>query len=324
MQDWDVLQIEAPEFRDAKVGTSNTPHGVYQDYGRGVARGHLAYCQSSGELKKVLGCPQAWHESKPTKSDPTTAMKLGDAVDIIKLTPTHIKERIAVCPEKYTNEKGEEKDWNWNAKVCKQFKVDHAGALVLKANEWEKANQMAVNLTKALDRWGLTGEWADGASQVMLTGVYVAKVEGKEIRVPLRALVDKVPSPEGKLADRLIDLKTTGCGNPFAWQSQVFDLGMHMQAALYLDLWNAATGDERTTFMHVIVENESEDGKYYQCARRILSQRFQMLGRNHYVRALSVYARCLATGIWPDYEGLYPEQCAGGCIITDAKKWMAE
>ena len=75
-------------------------------------------------------------------------------------------------------------------------------------------------------------------------------------------------------------------------------MNYHVQAALELDLYNSATGESRNEFRHVIQESYPP----YQTGRRILTEEFIQMGRAKYTAALMLYAECLQTGEWHDYE----------------------
>lgn len=317
MRDFEIIPIPVPRWENAKIVRAETPHDFYLRFGRDVPRGDPGYVQSSGELSELIKCPEKWVKGGKVQPDETEAMRIGTGLDVLDTMPGSCEDRLAVAPEDYTNEKGETKPWNWNAKVCKAWKADHAGKTILKAKEFDKCNAMFRAVRAARERWGLAQVWAEAASQVMVTADYLATVDGEKVMVPIRILIDKVPKTGGPLAGWLLDLKTCSDGHPLVWQTQTFGMGYHVQAGLYLDVWNAASGESRDTFGHILVENEAP----HQCGRRIVSQQFLALGRIHYVRALDLYARSMVTHEWPDWEQM--TENVNGWGLTEPKEWMA-
>jgi len=119
--------------------------------------------------------------------------------------------------------------------------------------------------------------------------------------------------------DSLADFKTCSSAHPRSWQKHVHDYDLHTQAGLYLDLYNAATGEQRDEFRHIL----QESFKPWQVAKRILSVEFISLGREKYKRILKRYAACLKSGHWPDYdEGGPHDVVLDGWLTTQPVDWM--
>jgi hypothetical protein len=118
-----------------------------------------------------------------------------------------------------------------------------------------------------------------------------------------------VPDPLSEFGTILGDLKTTISAAPRSWLDTVFKRGYHIQAALYLDAYNAATGSNYTQFAHIVQENFAP----YETARRVLDAEFIQLGRAAYRRALVDYCWCLANDKWPGFD----DWNAGGGDLID-------
>jgi hypothetical protein len=140
----------------------------------------------------------------------------------------------------------------------------------------------------------ITALIAASQTQVMVIGEFV---HGSTV-VPVRCLIDLAPSKDGQFSNALADFKTTKDASQTNWEWDTENHGYDMQAALELDLWNAATGEKREMFLHPIVENTSP----YITGRRFLTSEKIEFGRQKYVKALQRYAECVATGNWPDYD----------------------
>ena len=127
----------------------------------------------------------------------------------------------------------------------------------------------------------------------MVVGEYADKETG--LTVPLKGMIDLEPRVNSTFHDSLADLKTCNSASPFPWARAVFEHGYHIQAAMYLDLYNSATGQDRTTFLHVLQESYAP----WEVGKRLLSQEFLELGRLTYLTALQRYCQCLAANSRP-------------------------
>ena len=155
---------------------------------------------------------------------------------------------------------------------------------------------------------------ANSEHQVLVMGEYLEA--GTGLTIPVKALIDIVPgAQEDFYGATLADLKTCRSAGLRAWTRTVADGNLHWQAALYLDLYNAATGECRESFLHVL----SESSAPYQTGRRILSLEFIEAGRLAYRTALSHYATCLKSARWPDYEGV---GALNGWTFVEPEPWM--
>lgn len=274
-------------------------------------RGEIGFVMSRGELMRFNECPVKWKYGAEEQQSP--AMLWGDLVDCMHLVPEQFSGRFAVCPETYPDAKtGEHKPWNFNAKFCQQWRTTQKGLSIVKAEVHESAKQACAMLAYN----------SDGATdpafrfQVAVWADYFDPAT--ELTIPLRALVDVVPSGT-ELQNSLIDLKTTSTAEPRAWSKKVSSDHLDAQAALYLDLWNAATNEGRTDFRHIIQENEPP----YHIELRLLSQEFIELGRLKYRSALKKYCQCLATGEWPGYDNGH-HQVFGRWSLCEPEAWQIQ
>lgn len=114
----------------------------------------------------------------------------------------------------------------------------------------------------------------------------------------IKGMIDIVPDS----LDLLVDLKTTGSiGSSHDLMRNILKWGYHWQAALYLDLWNAATGEKRTRFVFCFIEPEDP----YETAWIELSENFIDLGREGYMDALAAWQSSVAMDHWPkQHEGI--------------------
>lgn len=279
-------------------------------------RGKPDYIVSRTELLQIAKCPHKW--LKGWKKEETAAMQAGSLLDCLVLTPQQFDHHYAVFPETYPDSKdGKPKPWNRNATFCKEWEKDQGKRECIKQKELDEAK-------KARDEFmahPIIGPFVEHSDmQVMIIGTYTA-TNGLEI--PVKCLIDLAPGP-GEFANSLADLKTTEDASPKAWRRSVQSYGYHWQAALELDLWNAARNEQRFEFRHVIQEQVFP----FEPGLRLLSAEYIAIGRAGigndpgYMGALELYARCLEKNEWPGYDR--PDQgfqVFDGWTLTEPDLW---
>lgn len=114
----------------------------------------------------------------------------------------------------------------------------------------------------------------------------------------IKGMIDIVPDG----LDLLADLKTTtSIGSTHEISRNIIKWGYHWQAALYLDLWNAASGEKRDRFVFCFIEPKAP----YETAWIEISKNFIDLGREGYMNALAQWQSCVAVDSWPrQHEGI--------------------
>ncbi len=284
------------------------------------SKGDKEYRMSKSELWQFRNCPRKWLGLPPVEK--TDAMEWGSLVDVLALTPDRFRDQYSICPDTYEDEKGVKKPWNWNANRCKDWReVQHAaGFEVIKAIKAKDA-QLAV---RSMMKDSIIAEFIESCDkQVALSLDYHDEKTG--LIIPIRGMLDLVPKKGTKFETWLGDLKTTNDALMRKWERSVFDQGYHYQAAIYLDLWNSATGEQRDTFAHVIQESDMP----FETARRRMSAEFTQIGRDQYTADLALYAQCLVNG-FPGYEEmaeLRGEPNRGnidGWSVCEPSSWMIQ
>lgn len=279
------------------------------------ARGLAGFTVRSHVLSEIIRNPQRWrlgYESPESKSK-----EFGSVLDCLALTPCDWPRRFCVLPEDAPRRPSD-----------RQRNAKKPSPETLAAIEWwDDFNEStkgceiitpAVNASVHVALKRLENEehiWSfltAGHNQAWVKGSYADKATG--LVIPTKALIDIVPDRDHPIYGEMLgDLKTTRNAAPRQFARDCYNYRYHMAAAWYLDHWNAATGEERTEFVHVVVENYAP----HECRMPVLSQRFLQYGRLLYQKALSVYCQCLSTGVWPSYDPvntLWP--------ITDPEEWM--
>jgi hypothetical protein len=130
-------------------------------------------------------------------------------------------------------------------------------------------------------------------------------------------LIDFRPRVDTEFAHCLGDLKRTRSAALMPWQRDCFNMGYHVQAAFYQDLYAAATGEDRNTWCFVL----SESLRPFQPGKRILSQDFYAIGKAEYVRLMENYCLCLKHQKWPDYDDT--DEAVQTWSVVNPDPWMA-
>jgi hypothetical protein len=303
----EAISLKNP-FSNAKVIGSGIAAEVYRR--NTEKRGSKEFPMSRGHLMEFNRCPHRWLMGY--ESDETKASEWGTLIDALVLSPDAFESDFAITPETYTNDKGEEKPWNWNANACKSWRDQRDGQTVVKSDVFAKASN-AVRVLMADQQ--VAALVACSEKQVMVIAEYFD--EETRLNIPVKGLIDLVPQPKSAFGKALADLKTCNTASPFPWTRAVFEHGYHVQAAFYLDMYVTATGEDRIEFLHVLQESYAP----WEVGKRILSEEFIQLGRLQYLTALKRYCRCLVDNHWPGYDD-EGRMILNGWNLTSPEAWM--
>ena len=159
-----------------------------------------------------------------------------------------------------------------------------AGKVVIKAAEFETVKAMHA----ALQAHEFAGAaFRNGQPEKSLIW------QDRETGVWLRCRPDFLPAA----IRHIPDYKTAVSSQPEAFRKQAWNLGYHMQAALYLDGIEAVTGTAPKSFFFVVQEKEPP----YVVTCIALDPIAIEWGRIQNRKAIATYAECLRTGKWPGY-----------------------
>ena len=311
------------KFQDAKiVGEGVDSERYHQESG---LRGTPEFVVSQGALREFERCPLRWVMGyTPPES---TAKQWGSMLDCMLLTPDDFEGKYPLRPDTYPApakhekvKKGEIKEgdplpWNANAAICREWEEGLNGRKAIKSKTYS-------DLTVAAKRLRVDPVIEDllesSVNQVWVTANYHDSETG--LVVPCKALIDGVPRAGVPVLEHCLwDLKTTRSALPEAWLKWAYQAGLYIQAAWYLDLFNAATGEDRSTWLWVLQENFPP----FEVGRRMLSQSFIELGRLFYRSALARYCLCLKTGVWPGYDAPDGQKLPGWTEVTPLQ-WMLD
>jgi hypothetical protein len=224
--------------------------------------------------------PFKWRHSHPKPVSP--AMTLGSLVHALCFTPEALETEYAVSPYD-----------SFRTNEAKTWKADMelAGRKVITQDQHEEASAIAdcVMNTDLLFRFGERD--------------YEVQVEAEMLGVTVKGMIDIAPKHTRSLAD----LKTTSSiGDINNLQRTIINRGYHWQAALYLDLWNTTTGEDKDEFEFIFVETAHP----YEWAEVKLSGKLIDVGRNAYMNALKLWVKCVENNHFPrSIEGIQVIDC---------------
>lgn len=334
-------------WKNAKVVSANVNPDSYHT--TGIQRGDPSMVVSSSTLRQFGACPSRWLHGY--NSPDSESKKYGSVYDCLLLTPDQFAKRYVVQPEVYKTtamrcpkcggisdsqtcskcktprEKVEvEKPWNNNSTTCAAWVAERNanGQEVVTQEVYANAQAAVLRLREdeVITRWH---EQSD--VQVWVTADWVDDATG--LVIPCQCLMDYVPRADSEFSKCAGDLKSTRNASPRVFRKFAYQCGYHIQAAFDLDMLNAATGENRTTWCFILQENFppfeynramfGEDGIIGEPA-------FLDLGReakyNGYRGLLRQYAQCLKTGKWPGYAAQSTE--AQGWSVLYPEGWMGQ
>lgn len=287
-------------FRNAKIVGTNIDGEAYH---RQIAkRGDADFVMSRSELMMFASCPSRWIHGYHQKY--TDATQFGSLMDCLLTDVTRFKDKYAVqpatvsatksmkCVQEGKVEDGQPVPWR-KCTEADDWKDAHSDKIIISHDENAEAEQACERLMKdpALKSLFLCSD-----KQVMCIAEY--HDPKTKLVVPIKVLIDLVPRKDGQFSGDLADYKTARSAAPRAWVKAIDERHYDCQAALFQDVYNAATGEDRFEFLHVVQENVFP----WEFARRIVGLKFIDIGRDKYLSALALYCACLKSGIWPSWE----------------------
>jgi hypothetical protein len=253
-----------------------TEPGVYEDLPARTYRAQQDWLSSS-TLRPILdddSCPAKfkWRMDHPASKD---AFDLGAAVHAL-LRGTEAEE---LYPAPF-------RDWRTKAAQLERELARGNGLTPVLPRDLETARAMVQALG------------ADEEASLLLSPrrpeTSVFWVDETGVRRRCRFLRDSDPETGRTL---LIDYKTAGNASPRAWARDAAVFGYEMQAAWCLDGATAA-GIEDPVFVFLVQEKTPP----YLPAIYRLDAEATRIGRWRNRRALDLWQRCTATGVWPGYR----------------------
>lgn len=285
----------------------------YHSYNPGDnERGSKDFVMSRSSLMEFNHCPHRW--VKGYGKAETDSLSYGNMLDAFILDNAKFASQFAMQPETYINDKDEQKAWSGNSKVCKEWKAGQIAAgkdiissdqmaMVIRAKEVMYQDEVIKGILETSD------------FQVMILAEWHDKETG--LVIPVKCLIDIVPRKDSQFHMYIADLKSCRTAAPGQWAREVYNWGYHVQAAFYMDMHEAATGEVRNGFAHILQESYEP----FEVGKRMLSEEFVELGRDKYEEAMKKYCHCLKSGVFGGYDS-YTHTVFDGLTCTDPEAWM--
>lgn len=177
------------------------------------------------------------------------------------------------------------KELNWTTKEGKAEKerLEAIGLPIISTADLDKALRMRDSV------------WANAHAANLLMGCKTEQRQvwtGYDAQVPCKAGIDAI-GPGG-----IVDLKTTIDASPEAFTRAIRSYGYYMQAAHYIDAITHTTG-VIAPFTFIAVEKQPP----YAVACYTLDQAALNAGWSAMNRIAKIYSDCMASNVWPGYEG---------------------
>ena len=268
------------------------PLGIHRDIPASVY--HAEEGASASRLRTIHNATPAhlWLEMQADVV-PTWEMQLGTLIHQRILEPSQPLPALAIVPYTYEQD-GLVLDWNPRTKHCRGWVKDQraAGKIVVTGNDLDQIEAATERVMAHPE----ARELLDGAdTEVTIRWETTCGFQCK-------ARLDMVP--KGAF---LGDLKTTDDASQRGFERKCLSMGYHLQAAFYLDGWQAMGDREFTGFRFIAYERETGLVSVNQMSAELIQE-----GRIAYETALEKFITATRTGIWPAYPGIQ---------MLDVPKW---
>lgn len=177
---------------------------------------------------------------------------------------------------------------DYRSKEAKQWRDDQqsAGIAVVKQNDMTEVSFMVGNIKR---HPAVLEIMQSGRSQV---GITHTLDHPSGVPIPVKGLIDWVSDEVACLAD----LKTTTDASPREFAAHVVNMGYDAQAAYYLDIWKAITGED-LAFVWIVAEvDPPNEVIVYHATPEVIAR-----GREVNAARLNRYAEVVKTGAWVGY-----------------------
>lgn len=293
MTDTDTIEPPVSVIERPYISGQISKPGIY--HGVDIERYHNdrdlfdRWSISSSGLRQLIERPSLYwahspYNENPYPNMPSKELSFGRAAHCLLLGEGTFAEHFALPPDEYAPGK----KWNFNAAVCKEWKVEQAkaGKTIVTTAELEKLKWMADSLSR---------------NPIIQAGALNGKIERSMIAhvgsVALRARPDVVPTDSGDFAD----LKTAKSVDYDSLSKTVFNNGYHIQAAVVR--WVAReimpTDWQFGEFMLVFIEKTPP----FDVVPLVLKEADIDLGERQARSALKTLERCISENRWPGFGG---------------------
>lgn len=243
---------------------------------------------SKSMMSKILDCPARINQ--PGEDEDKDSLQFGSAFHTAVLEPDKFSKEYVVIPAdcRVGSGKGQRE------RLAELEDEARAYSQTIIKSEWVEqigAMRDAVMMQPAVKELGLLE-----GGEAEISGFYTD---------PDFDLLTKI-RPDYLKKDRplIVDLKSAADPMPRKFTSVAYDKGYHIQAAHYLYTAMKLTGIPHEEFYFIAVEKPKLKGQYIgvQIYKTSIHSQLCTKGLMDRARALSKFAECYRSGIWPGYE----------------------
>lgn len=255
-----------------------------------------SFAISSSGLRAVLERPKKYwafspYNDKRFEQPEKSNLEFGKAAHMLLLGEDGFKERYVMRPEKYPDDKGNEKPWSANSNWCKAWlkSQKEAGRVVITETEINHIRNIAESLSeKEAIRLGILNGRIERSMFLRHKGIW------------LKARPDAVPNDSGDF----VDLKTAVAVDDDSISKAIYNHGYHVQAGLMRLIAREVLGpDAFTSFTFVFVEKVPP----YDVRVMQLKDEDIELGESLAHLAIGQVQECLKRNHWPGFDGFDKE-----------------
>lgn len=274
-------------YQGGKIEKPGVYRGVPIDTYHGDTELFDGFSISSSGLRAVLRRPSEYWAFSPYNPTPfekpdRSALEFGKAAHMLLLGEDGFKETYVLRPETI-----EDKPWQSNRTVCKQWLADQAkaGRIVITDTEIQHIRHMADALgKKEAVRLGLLNGRIERSIFANMDGLW------------LKARPDVVPNDSGDF----VDLKTAASVDDESLSKAIFAHGYHVQAGLMRLIVREVLGAEAfSSFTFVFVEKSAP----YDVRVMQLKDTDIDIGERQALAGIAMVRECLKRGQWPGFDG---------------------
>lgn len=274
------------------------PLGLLKDMP--AERYHATHAMSAGGLKRMRQSPAHFYgmqldPERPEPGDPTPALKNGTLVHCAIFEPEALSKRYTILPDnaptrptaRQRDAKKPSDDTLAAIAWWRDFEARHAGAEIVDAAQMTAAKAQAAALRRLPDIAALL---AEGFGESSAFWIDPATGELCKCRPDWVS-----PAGDGVV---LVDGKTCQDASPEGFGRAIWNFDYWLQAAWYIDGFEAATGLRVHGFVFAAVESAWP----HAAAAYMLGDDVIDKARAENRRLLNLYAECKRTGTWPGYQ----------------------
>jgi hypothetical protein len=241
-------------------------------------------------LKKFHTSPAHYQTSIHMPDEPTEAMLFGRYFHQAVRERENFEKLFTCVPEGMRRDE--------RMKAYQDFKAENQGKTILTSNQYE---QLACMIDTVDHNSEVLALLQGGRKEVSMFAIH-----------PIAKVLVKGRADQITVSHEIPDFKTCESAAPLDFERDTYKYKYHWQAAFYLDLYRAITGEDATMFPHIAIEkkpvwNKKRGCKEHPIAIYNLDDGALDKGREEYLEVLFRYAECLKTDEWPCYPaGVQP------------------